>query len=70
MFYTDDVCVIAPSPSVFQSLMNICAKVGLEDNVEYNHIKSLYMVFKPRGFFLKCPNIYMNKLAYVRQATT
>ena len=39
-------------------------------DVEYNPIKSLCMVFKPYGFNLKCPDIYMNinKLAYVKEA--
>jgi hypothetical protein len=54
-------CVIAPSPSGLQGLLNICTKFGLENNVEYNHIKSLCMVFKPCGFKfnLKCPDIYI-----------
>ena len=62
--------VIAPSPSGLQGLLNICAKFGLVNDVEYNPIKSLCMVFKPRGFNLKCPDIYMNvsKLAYVKEA--
>ena len=70
VFYADDICVIAPSPSGLQGLLNICAKFGLETDVEYNPIKSLCMVFKPRGFKLKCPDIYMNvnKLAYVKEA--
>ena len=59
-----------PSPSGLQGLLNICAKFGLVNDVEYNPIKSLCMVFKPRGFILKCPDIYMNvnKLAYVKEA--
>ena len=70
MFIADDICVIAPSPSGLQGLLNICAKFGLENDVEYNPIKSLCMVFKPRGFNLKCPDIYMNvnNLAYVKEA--
>ena len=70
VFYADDICVIAPNPSGLQGLLNICAKFGLENDVEYNPIKSLCMVFKPRGFNLKCPDIYMNvnKLAYVKEA--
>ena len=70
VFYVDDICVIAPSPSGLQGLLNICAKFGLENYVEYNPIKSLCMVFKPRSFNLKCPDIYMNvnKLAYVKEA--
>ena len=70
VFYADDICVIALSPIGLQGLLNICAKFGLVNDVEYNPIKSLCMVFKPRGFNLKCPDIYMNvnKLAYVKEA--
>ena len=59
VFYANDICGIAPSPSGLQGLLNICAKFGLENYVEYNPIKSLCMVFKPRGFNLKCPDIYI-----------
>ena len=30
VFYAGDICVIAPSPSGLQGLVNICAKFGLE----------------------------------------
>ena len=70
VFYADNICVIAPSPSGLQGSLNICAKFGLVNDVEYNPIKSLCIVFKPRGFNLKCPDIYVNvnKLAYVKEA--
>ena len=44
--------------------------LALKNDVEYNPTKSLCMVFKPRGFNLKCPYMYMNlnKLAYVKEA--
>ena len=32
VFYADDICVIAPSPSGLQGLLNICAKFGLEND--------------------------------------
>ena len=70
VFYADDIFVMSPSPSGLLGLLNICAKFGLENDVEYNSIKSKCTVFKPRSFNLKCPNIYMNvnKLAYVKEA--
>ena len=51
VFYADDVCVIARSPSGLQGLLHTCAKIGLENDVGYNSIKSLCMVFKPRYLF-------------------
>ena len=69
MFYTDDLCVIAPSSSGRQALLNICAKFGFENGIKYNHIKSICMVIKPCGFHLKCSDIYMNdkKLVFVQK---
>ena len=34
VFYADDICVIAPSPIGLQGLLNICAKLGLVNDVE------------------------------------
>ena len=49
--------------------MNICAKFGFENDIKYNPIKSICMVIKPRGFHLKCPDIYTNnnKLVFVEK---
>ena len=41
MFYADDLRVIAPSPSGLQTLLNICAKFGFENDIKYNPIKSI-----------------------------
>ena len=41
VFYADDICVIAPSPSGLQGLLNICAKFGLENDmvlIAYNNM--------------------------------
>ena len=69
MFYADDLCVIAPSPSGLQAFLNICAKFGFENDMKYNRIKSICMVIKRRAFHLNCPNIYMNnnKLVFVEK---
>ena len=57
----------APSPSGRQALLNIYAKFDFLNDIKYNPIKSICMVIKPRGFHLKCPDIYMNnnKLVFV-----
>ena len=64
------MCYCSPVLVGFKGLLNICAKFGLKNVVEYNPIKLLCMVFKPCGFNLKCSDIYMdiNKLAYVKEA--
>jgi len=47
VFYADDICVIAPSPSGLQGLLNICAKFGFKNDIVHNPIKLLCIVFKP-----------------------
>ena len=56
MFYADDLCVIAPSPSGLQALLNIYAKFDFGNDIKYNPIKSICMVIKPLGFHMKCPD--------------
>ena len=41
MFYADDLCVIAPSPTGLQVLLNFCAMFGFENYIKYNPIKSM-----------------------------
>ena len=67
MLYADDLCVIAPSPRGLQSLLDICSKYGLENEILYNPAKSSCLVVKPTRFQLKCPDVYINhnKLDYV-----
>ena len=59
MFYVDDLCVTAASLNGLQGLLNICT-FDFENYVEYNPMKSVCMIVKPRGFHLKCLHIYMN----------
>ena len=67
MLYADDLCVIAPSPRGLQSLLDICSKYGIENDILYNPAKSSCLVVKPTRFQLKCPDVYINhnKLDYV-----
>ena len=61
MFYAEDLCVIEPSSSGLQTLLNICSKHDFEIDILYNPIKSICMVVKPHGYQLKCPDVYLNK---------
>ena len=50
MFYSDDICVIE-----YSATQGLLSRFGVENDIEYNPIKSLCMVFKPRSFHLKYP---------------
>ena len=45
--YADDICLIAPSPAVFQELIDICYDFSVQNDLPFNSSKSYCMVFKP-----------------------
>ena len=61
LFYADDLCLLAPSASGLQSLLNTCTEYGLENDIIYNPIKSIALVIKPARFKLKCPDVFLGK---------
>ena len=64
IMYADDACVLAPSPTALQKLLNICDSFAKENCIVYNEKKSKCMVFKPKGFkVFKFPSLYLNKKA-------
>lgn len=48
LFYADDTCIIAPSPSALQKLLNICSDFAQNNGVIFNETKTKCMIFKPR----------------------
>jgi hypothetical protein len=59
-FYADDLCLLAPSPSSLQKLMNICANFGVNSDIVFNPTKSFYVVFKPPRYGLAVPPVSLN----------
>ncbi len=58
IFYADDLCVMAPSPSGLQLLLNICANYGIENDIIYNCKKSMCVVFRSPCFRSICPSMF------------
>ena len=67
VFYADDLCLMAPSPSGLQKLIDICHSNRVEIDVLCNPKKSVCMVFKPKRYKLFCPSMKLhgNSLEYV-----
>ena len=57
LMYADDICVMAPSAIALQKLLDVCYEYGITDDLIYNPLKSVCMVFKPRRFKLYCPTV-------------
>ena len=50
ILYADDICLLAPSASAMQSLLDICYKYGIDNDILFNPIKSVCTVFKPNAY--------------------
>ena len=57
VFYADDLCLVAPSPSGLQKLLDCCAIYGTQCKILFNPVKTHCMVFKPKKFKLHCPDV-------------
>lgn len=60
VFYADDLCLMAPSPSGLQKLIDVCYNNSVEIDVLFNPKKSVCMVFKPKNYKLSCPRMKLN----------
>ena len=59
--YADDTCIIAPSPSALQKLLDICSAFAVNNSVLFNEEKTKCMCMKPRSMKkLHVPHIFLN----------
>ena len=56
LMYADDICVMAPTIEQ-RLLLAVCYEYGITNDLIYNPLKSVCMVFKPRHFKLYCPTV-------------
>ena len=57
LMYADDICVMAPSAIALQKLLDVCYEYGITNDLIYNPLKSVCLVFKLRRFKLYCPTV-------------
>ena len=57
LIYADDICVMAPTAIALRKLNDVCYEYGITNDLIYNPLKSVCMVFKPRRFKLYCPTV-------------
>ena len=65
LFYADDLCLMAPSPSALQRLINICDQFCIDNDLVFNPGESICMFIKPPRCKLKCPNLYIGNICYL-----
>jgi hypothetical protein len=66
VFYADDLCLMAPSPSGLQTLIDLCYEYSITTDIMFNPQKSVCLIFKPKLYKLHCPEVFLNgeKLKY------
>ena len=73
VLYENDICLLAPTATAMQCMLDICHNYGLDNDVLFNPLKSVCMLFKPKGYTLYRPNImigtevlkYVNNTKYM-----
>ena len=61
LMYADDTCILAPSATGLQKLINICSKYAEKHTIVFNESKTKCMCFKPRCMkSLQVPRVSLN----------
>ena len=65
-----NVCLLAPTASAMQFLLDVCYEYGTDNDIVFNPIKSICTVFKPKGYKLYHPTVFNGQevLKYVSES--
>ena len=56
------MCLLAPSASAMQSLLDVCYEYGTDNDILFNHIKSVYIVFNQKAYELYLPTVFISQV--------
>ena len=72
LFFADDICLLSPSFSGLQDLVDICSSYAMPHNIVFNRKKSVDVLFPSKGFVLsQSPKIVLgNKVINFRDSVT
>ena len=59
VLYADDICLLAPTASAMQTLLDVCYEYGIDNDIVFNPIKSVCTVFKPKAYKLYLPTVFI-----------
>ena len=59
VLYADDICLLAPSASAMQSLLDVCYEYGTDNDILFHPIKSVCTVFKPKAYKRFTPTVFI-----------
>ena len=55
--YPDNICVMAPTAIALQQYFDVCFQYSIANDLLFNPVKSVCIVFKPCRFMLYCPTV-------------
>ena len=59
VLYVDDICLLAPTASAMQTLLDVCYEYGTGNDILFNPIKSVCTVLKPIAYKLNLPIVFI-----------
>ena len=69
--YADDICLLAPCAIGLQRMLDLCFDFSIRNDIKFNPIKSVCIVFKHKNNKLYCPNVRLDRniLEYISCTT-
>ena len=69
IMYADYICLMAPTATAMQNLLDVCHNYGAANDILINPLKSVCIVYKPKYCKLFCPseNIGSEPLRFVNE---
>ena len=67
LMYADDICLLAPTAIAMQQLLGICNDYGVANDITFDPLKLVCLVFRPAKYKLFCPRVHIGRaqLEYV-----
>ena len=59
--YADDTCLLTPGALGLQELLQMCYDFSQHNDVIFNSLKSVYVVFRSERYKLFCPPVYLHR---------
>ena len=57
IMYADDSCLMAPTGTAMQNLLDVCHNYGAANDILFNPLKYVCIVYKPKNYKLCCPSV-------------
>ena len=70
VLYADDICLLAPSASAMQSLLDVSYEYGTDNDILFNLIKSVFTVLNPKAYKRFTPTFFFgdDALKFTKEA--